>query len=250
MILPRVRDHPEHRGRATLVDLHLHTIASDGRCTPGELVERAAEAALTVIAVTDHDTTAAVAEVQSLAREFGMETVSGIEITAVEEGRDIHVLGYFVDPLNDSLQTFLAAQRRARIARVETIGARLTALGMSIDVQPLLLAAERENGRSVGRPLLARALVGAGYAADTREAFDRWLGHGCPAFVPRSGASPEVVIALIHEAGGIASLGFSVPGLITQLVNFASARASLCHGCQDGPFAIAGPVRHLVLLSM
>jgi len=188
------------------VDLHLHTAASDGRCTPAELVERAAEARLTVIAVTDHDTTGAVGAVQRFARERNIAAVSGIEITSMEAGRDLHVLGYFFDPADAALGTFLGTQRRARVARVETIGERLAALGMPVDIGPLLASAHRDPSRSIGRPQLARAMVDAGYVADTREAFDRWLGSGAPAFVARSGPTPEDTIAIIHAAGGLASL--------------------------------------------
>lgn len=189
-----------------MIDLHLHTTASDGRCTPTELVERAAQAALTVLAVTDHDTTAAIDEVQELAAGRGIEAISGIEITALDDGRDLHVLGYFLDPRNEALDRFLAAQRAARLARAEAIGARLAALGMPVDLGPLFARAAADSRRSIGRPLVARAMVEAGYVADTQEAFDRWLGAGCPAFVPRSGAPPDVVVAIIHDAGGLASL--------------------------------------------
>jgi predicted metal-dependent phosphoesterase TrpH len=189
-----------------VIDLHLHTTASDGRCTPRELVERASRAALTAIAVTDHDTAAAVEEVQRLATERGIEAISGIEITAIEDGRDFHILGYFFDPRHPQLGRFLAAQRGARLARAEAIGERLASLGMPVDLRPLLVRAAGDHGRSLGRPLIARAMVEAGYVANTREAFDRWLGAGCPAFVPRAGAAPEVVVRIIHEAGGLASL--------------------------------------------
>jgi predicted metal-dependent phosphoesterase TrpH len=158
------------------------------------------------MAVTDHDTTAAVAEVHDAARERGIEAISGIEITAVDEGRDLHVLAYFFDPRNERLKQFLASQRAARIARVEAIGARLAASGVPIDVETLVQDATRESGRSVGRPQIARAMIAAGHVVDTREAFDRWLGRGCPGFVPRTGSTAEAVIEIIHEAGGIASL--------------------------------------------
>ncbi len=189
-----------------MIDLHLHTTASDGRCSPRELVERAAQAGVTVMAVTDHDTTAAVADVRAAAREHGIDAISGIEITAGEEGRDLHVLGYLFDPLNEALGAFLLAQRAARIARVEAIGSRLAALGVPIDVEPLVRQARLESGRSIGRPQVARAMVDAGHVADTREAFDRWLGRGCPGYVPRAGPAPGAVIQIIHQAGGIASL--------------------------------------------
>lgn len=189
-----------------MIDLHLHTTASDGRLAPVELVQAAAAAGVTVLAVTDHDTTDAVGEVRRLAAEHGIEAISGIEITAVENGRDVHVLGYFLDPADAGLAEFLSVQRENRIARVEAIGARLAALGMPIDIAALVADARQHGSRSIGRPQVARALVAAGYAADTREAFDRWLGDGGAAFVPRTGCGVETVIGVIHRAGGLASL--------------------------------------------
>ena len=192
--------------KPSLVDLHLHTTASDGRCSPQELVDRAAAAGVTVMAVTDHDTTAAIEDVRSAASVRGIETVGGIEITAVEAGRDVHILGYFIDPADIQLSGFLMRQRTQRVARVMAVGDRLAQLGMPIDIGPLLAQARQEGGRSVGRPQIARAMVTAGYVVNTREAFDRWLATGRPAFVPRAGPSPEEVIATLHGAHGFASL--------------------------------------------
>ena len=188
-----------------MVDLHLHTTASDGRCTPAELFERAAAAGVTAMAVTDHDTTAAVAEVQALAQARGIEAISGIEITAVEADRDVHILGYFIDQDNAQLAAFLSRQRAQRIARVEAVCERLAQLGMPLDMHAVLAQA-RESGRSIGRPQIARAMVAAGHVADTREAFDKWLATGRPAFVPRPGAPPEEVISIVRGAGGLTSL--------------------------------------------
>ncbi len=158
------------------------------------------------MAVTDHDTTASVADVTALARERGIEVVAGIEVTAVEDGRDIHVLGYFIDAHQTQLAEFLVRQRMARIERVKAIGARLAELGMLIDVSGLVELAQSQPNRSVGRPQVARALIAAGHARDVQESFDNWLAHGRPAFVPRTGATPEAVVTIIHEAGGLASL--------------------------------------------
>jgi predicted metal-dependent phosphoesterase TrpH len=188
------------------VDLHLHTTASDGRCTPLELVEQAAAAGLTVMAATDHDTTAAVEEVRVRAAERGIEAIAGIEVTAVEDGRDIHVLGYFLNPSDPSFLAFLAGQRRTRVERVHAIAAKLLELKMPVDLSGALAAADIRSGRAIGRPQVARAMIEAGYVANTREAFDKWLGRDQPAFIPRSGPSPETVIATIHRAGGLASL--------------------------------------------
>lgn len=190
----------------TLVDLHLHTTASDGRLTARELVDRAIAARLRVMAVTDHDTTASVVEAQGYAAAAGIESISGIEITAVDAGADVHILGYFLDPAHSGLSVFLARQRASRVARVEAIAARLASLGVPIDVAPLLAEAQRQGGRSIGRPQVARAMVTAGHVRDTREAFDRWLGSGLPGFVRREGSGSEDVIAAIHDAGGIASM--------------------------------------------
>jgi len=166
-----------------MTDLHMHTTASDGRCTPTELVDRVVAAGITVMAVTDHDTTAAVADVQSHARARGIEAHAGIEITAVEDGRDIHMLGYFLNPAEPRLIEFLRVQRDTRVKRVQAIAARLAELGLPINLQALLDKAERNVGRSIGRPQVARALQHAGHVADTKEAFDRFLSSDGPAFV-------------------------------------------------------------------
>lgn len=192
--------------RPGLIDLHLHTTASDGRCSPRELVDRAAKAGVTVMAVTDHDTTAAIAEARHAASAHGVDVVAGIEMTAVEADRDVHVLGYFVDLGNAQLLDFLAGQRTQRIARVQAVGERLARLGMPLDVAPLIARAREAGEQSIGRPQIARAMVAAGYVSDTREAFDRWLATGRPAFVPRAGSSPAHVIEVLHGAGGLASL--------------------------------------------
>jgi predicted metal-dependent phosphoesterase TrpH len=190
----------------TRVDLHLHTTASDGRCSPLELVEQAAAAGLSVMAATDHDTMASVEEVRVRAAERGIEAIAGIEITAVEDGRDVHVLGYFLNAGDPPFMAFLAGQRRTRVDRVHAIAARLAELGMPVDLRPALRAAGQQTARAIGRPQVARAMVDAGHVETTREAFDKWLGRDQPAFVARSGPSPETVIATIHRAGGLASL--------------------------------------------
>lgn len=177
-----------------------------------ELVRRARAAGVTALSVTDHDTVAALAEVRALCAAHGIEFVSGIEITAVWEGRDVHVLGYFFDEASPALADSLAARRRERVARVHAMAARLAELGAPIEIAPIVEAAASRPDYAVGRPQIARALVSAGHTADAREAFDRLIGEGRPAFVPRTGPQPAEVIALIARAGGIASLAH--PGLL------------------------------------
>ena len=121
-----------------MIDLHLHTTASDGRLTPTLLVAQAARAGLRVIAVTDHDTVAGFAEAGEAAAAHGVRLVAGIEITAIDDGRDVHVLGYFFDSTDAALEAFLSAQRLLRVERVKEIVARINTLGLSLDVDALL----------------------------------------------------------------------------------------------------------------
>jgi hypothetical protein len=166
---------------------------------------RAARAAgLTVIAVTDHDTTNGIEEATRAAAEAGIQLVPGIEITSVCEGRDLHMLGYFIDPSSAELTEFLARARADRVRRILAMAERLAALGAPIDPAPILETAGR--GKSVGRPQLASALLAAGYVKTRDEAFERFLDFGGPAFIAREGASPEVVIGVIHRASGLASV--------------------------------------------
>lgn len=189
-----------------MIDLHLHTTASDGRLTPAELVARASAAGLTTISVTDHDTVAAIAEATEVAKGLNLRVVPGIEITAVDDGRDVHMLGYFFDPLSTTLAAVLERQRALRVARVREIGEKLASLGMPIDVESVLLAAAARPGSSVGRPQVARELVRMGYVPSVQDAFDQWLATGRPAFMLRTGPSPAAIVDTIHEAGGVASI--------------------------------------------
>jgi predicted metal-dependent phosphoesterase TrpH len=188
-----------------VIDLHLHTTASDGRCTPDDLVDKAHAAGVTVMAVTDHDTLSGIPAARAAADARGITCYTGIEVSAVHQGRDVHVLGYFVDPDEPALRSFLAEQRHDRRRRLDEILERLARLGLPIDAAPLRRAAE-DGSRSIGRPLIAAALVAAGHARDIQDAFDRLLAEGRPAFVVRQGRPPADVIALLHGAHGLVSL--------------------------------------------
>lgn len=197
-----------------MIDLHLHTTASDGRLTPTQLVSRVAAAGITIMSVTDHDTVAGLPEARRAADAAAITLIDGIEMTAVHEGRDRHILGYFFDVADTTLASFLAAQRERRVERVREIGERLAALGAAVDVTALLATAARAPGTSVGRPVLARALVAADHVASVQDAFDRYLATGRPAFVPRVGPTPHDVLHVIQGARGIASLAH--PGVTRQ----------------------------------
>ena len=207
-----------------MIDLHTHTTASDGRCSPSELVTRAAAAGVTVLSVTDHDTVDACDEAAGACVAAGIAFVPGIEITAVRDEVDVHVLGYFLDPRAQGLRLFLAEQRQRRLDRVGRIIVQLEKLGLRLDADAILRPAIEQPGKSIGRPAIARALVAAGYVKTSNEAFASWLSRGRPGFVPREGAAPDNVIAQIHDAGGVASLAH--PGLLRRdewIAGFASS---------------------------
>jgi 3',5'-nucleoside bisphosphate phosphatase len=197
-----------------MIDLHMHTTASDGRLSPAALVARAAAAGLTTISVTDHDTVVAIDEVTAAATPAGIRVVPGIEITAVADGRDVHMLGYFFDKDSASLAELLVNQRALRVSRVRAIAARLASFNLFVDADSLLAAAAARPGTSVGRPQLARELVRTGLVDSVQQAFDQWLAQGKPAFVPRIGPSPSEVVDAIHAAGGVAS--FAHPGVTNR----------------------------------
>lgn len=210
-----------------MIDLHLHTTASDGQLAPRDLVARAASAGLRTISVTDHDTTAGLAEARAAARQHGLAFVDGIEITAVEAGRDVHVLGYTFDPDATAFVEFLRAQRTDRLRRVREMCDRLRALGFNISADAVIAAAPEGSGRSVGRPAIASALVRAGHARDMDDAFARFIGRDAPAYVARRGVSTAQVIEILERAGGIASLAHpGIAGIDDLIPSLASAGLS------------------------
>ena len=195
-----------------MIDLHLHTSASDGTCTPSELLTRLGAAGIRTFAVADHDTVAAVADARRLAADAGLECVSGIEITAVYNGKDVHVLGYYFDERSPALLAFLEDSRADRLRRARVMCEKLAALGAPVDFDDLLARAGGPNsGKAIARPVVARALLEAGHVQTVQEAFDRFLAEGQPAYSPRIGASPAEVLQIIADAGGVASLAHPGP---------------------------------------
>jgi predicted metal-dependent phosphoesterase TrpH len=194
------------------VDLHTHTLRSDGILTPSELVEAVAASGVTLLAITDHDTLAGVRELRaSGATPPGLEILPGIEINTVVQDRDhvaegeVHVLGLGVDPDDEALEAALASQRDARRTRFDRMVAKLRDLGMPIDAALEQLPATTDED-ALGRPRIARALILTGQALSVEDAFNRHLSRGRPAYVPREGLGPPEAIGAIRAAGGIASL--------------------------------------------
>lgn len=189
-----------------MIDLHTHTTASDGKYSPEQLVARAAKAGVSVLAVTDHDTVAGCEAAAAACATRGLEFVNGIEVTAVADERDVHVLGYFVDPHSPAFNAFLAEQRERRIDRIREMVEKLAARGLVLDLDKVLSPSVSDTKKAAGRPWIARALVEAGHVPNIAEAFNQWLSHGKPAFVPRIGATPAEVFVRIQDAGGLATL--------------------------------------------
>ena len=190
------------------VDLHVHTTASDGLLRPVELVRAVRAAHVEVFSVTDHDTVDGLDEAKGAADAADLTLIAGIELTAFWGTVEFHILGYFIDPANAALRALLRTTREARRARLQTMLSRLHAMGMRVPADDVLARAQNGN---VGRPHLARALVERGFVGSADEAFDRYLGTGKPAYVPRPDVSVRDAIGVIREAGGIASLAH--PGL-------------------------------------
>ena len=184
------------------VDLHTHTIASDGTYTPAELVREAARRGVRVLAVTDHDSVDAVEPAFLAARACPpLEVVPGIELNTDDPGGEVHVLGYFLDHSAAWLRDLLREFREERAARVHRIADRLAVLGHPIDAAEVLALVQEG---SAGRPHVAQAMVRRGYVGTVREAFDRFLAAGKPAYVPHRKVTSREACEIIRRAGGLA----------------------------------------------
>lgn len=186
-----------------IIDLHAHTIFSDGSSTPLELIELAIKQGARAIAMTDHDTVAGLGEGRRAAERLGIEFINGIEISAEYSPGTMHILGYFINDESATLLAKLAELREARERRNPEIASRLQALGCDISYEDV---ARLAGNKVVGRPHFARLMVERGYAASIQDAFNRFLAKGADAYVEKARLSPMDSIALIHEAGGAAVL--------------------------------------------
>ena len=186
-----------------LIDLHVHSSVSDGALSPREVVRLAGEVGLKAIALTDHDTVAGVAEALAASKEFGVEVIPGVEISTEIANGACHVLGYFVDHINAPLGEILEAAREGRRIRNLKILERLNQIGFKLTMDEV---ASRVKDGVLTRSHFAAALLEKGYARTWDEVFEKWLGHGKPAYVPRVRVTPPEAIRVIHGAGGLAVL--------------------------------------------
>lgn len=189
------------------IDLHLHSTASDGTSAPEVVVLAARDAGLRALALTDHDTVEGIAPARDAAKAAGMELVPGVELSAYEGTDEVHILGLHIVQL-DEMRDSLAVFREARRERAAGIVRLLNGLGVRITFDDVLAVA---GDAAIGRPHVARAMVENGWAMDLRDAFDRYLGAGRPAYLDKRRVSIPEAIELIHRCGGIAVLAHPGP---------------------------------------
>lgn len=194
---------------APYADLHLHTNYSDGTLTPTELIGEVARLGIRVAAVTDHDILDGLPSAMEEAKRHGVRIIPGVELSSADDGKEVHILGLYIDPENGPFVARLAAFREERLDRGKKMVARLKSLGIEIDYEKVL--SSLRSGASMGRPHIARMMVDAGYVSDINQAFDRYLGLGRPAYVGKARLTPAEAIALVHDAGGLAFLAHPGP---------------------------------------
>lgn len=183
------------------IDLHMHSHYSDGVHAPSVLVDLAKWKGVSAIALSDHDSLEGFPELAEAARAGGIEVMTGVELSCEHVGRDLHILGYGVSYASESLQQLLRDFRAAREERGIRIVEKLAAQGVHLDFAKVLAKAD---GGALGRPHIADALLEAGYVADHAQAFVKYIGEGCPAYVEKFKMSPEEAIDSIHAADGLA----------------------------------------------
>ena len=199
-------------GEGYAIDLHTHSLRSDGALSPADLVKRAAARGVTIQALSDHDTLAGIAEAEATGRDLGVRIIPATELNTESEWGDAHVLGYFIDPADAALEDRLRWLRSNRGRRIELMVEKLNALDYAVDLARVL---EIAQGGALGRPHLAQALFEKGYVKSYDEAFDTLIAKDSPAYVARVGLTPLEAVTLVRTHGGVPSLAH--PGTVIGL---------------------------------
>ncbi len=197
---------------ARLVDLHVHTTASDGAFSPRQIVQMALDAGLSAVAITDHDTVGGVEEAISAAKGTGLSVIPGVEISSDLPKGEAHILGYYLDVHHPDLLELLATLRKSRWDRARRMVEKLGALGMPVSWDRVAAIA---NGGAVGRPHVARALMEAGHVSSVQDAFALYIGREGPAYVDRYKLTPVEVTQAVRRWGGLPVLAH--PSFVTDL---------------------------------
>jgi predicted metal-dependent phosphoesterase TrpH len=201
------------------IDLHMHTLYSDGAYTTKELIDRAKEANLDIISITDHDSVFAVKEAVEYGKEVGIEVIPGVEISTDIEDKEVHLLGYMIDFEDEELLKYLKFFRDERIHRAKRIVNKLRELGIEITFEDVM---KESNNSAVGRPHIAVALVKMGAVSDYYEAFHKYLRDNGPAYERKIHISPQSALKLISDTGGlsfIAHPGHLKESILMTLIN-------------------------------
>jgi 3',5'-nucleoside bisphosphate phosphatase len=210
------------------IDLHTHSNFSDGTDRPSELINKALSQGITTLALTDHDTVAGWDEAIEWLRP-GMDLVLGSEISCqTEDGISVHMLGLLFDRENQSLQEMMAATRDNRLGRMERIISKMNAAGIEITLEEV--HAQLSEGATLGRPHLADALVAKGLAKSRDEVFADWLANSSPFYVAHYSPTPEVAIATIKAAGGVAVIAHPLASLRGRVVSLDSFDSYIAAG--------------------
>jgi len=209
-------------------DMHVHTTASDGTVSPAEVVELALKAGLSAIAITDHDTVSGIAEAQITGSRLGIDIIPGIEISTDYRGHDVHMLGYFIDPDSPELEPVLSWAVNEKNLRNRKIAAALREAGFCIDLGDI---ESKHAGTVIGRPHIAAEMVAKGYASSVSECFERYLGEGCPFYVPRQRIEFAEAIKFIIRSGGKAVLAHPLQYKFSFSETEKMAALAKTHGC-------------------
>ncbi len=183
------------------IDLHVHTKFSDGLMSPKEVLDLAKENDVAVLSITDHDTLDGYRNALKYIDDYDITLIPGVEVSSSYKGKDVHILGYNIDPENRKLNILLEQIFIGRFTRAEKIIDKLNEMGIIISME-IVHELAGEKGL-IGRPHIARAVVDAGYCSSTIEVFDRFIGDGCPAYFAKPSPVPKKVIKAIRKAGGI-----------------------------------------------
>lgn len=203
------------------IDLHMHTVNSDGYLTTIELVELVRSKSLAAFSITDHDTAQGFIEAREIISESDPELISGVELSVTVNEQDLHMLAYLFDADHDEFNTALVAFQTDRNRRAERIVARLNDMGLPLSMNSVEKSAD---GSVVGRPHIAQAMVNEGLVKSFESAFDKYIGNDKPAYIPKSKMDPVVAIDLVHRAGGVAVMAHPyINGMVTHVESLAKA---------------------------
>jgi predicted metal-dependent phosphoesterase TrpH len=197
------------------IDLHVHTYYSDGLLSPKEVLLMAKNAGLKGVGIVDHDTVEGLPEAEMAAKELGLVVVPGVELSSQHMGRDIHILGYFIDTAHPRFKEYIELFQNERYHRAEKMVKKLNGMGVQISMKEV---EGKASGRSIGRPHIAEILTEKGYVETFQEAFYRFIGYGSKAYEEKYRISPNEAISLVAECKGLSFLAHPSPIIDDKLI--------------------------------